>query len=215
MPDLSFRVDSAEPVTFAASPLLAFKLQVSNATSDEPVQSIALRCQIQIEATQRRYSPEEQGPLVDLFGEPDRWGQTLRSRLWTHASVVVPPFTGSTIVDLQVPCSFDFNVASTKYFNALRDGEIPLSLLFSGTVFFAAADGALQIAQIPWDRETKFRLPVKVWREMMDHYYPNTAWLCLRRDVFERLHDYKIRRGIPTWEQTLDSILPKIEEVVH
>ena len=27
----------------------------------------------------------------------------------------------------------------------------------------------------------------------MDPYYPNSAWLCLRRDVFEELHRYKVR----------------------
>jgi len=46
---------------------------------------------------------------------------------------------------------------------------------------------------------------------MMDHYYPNTAWLCLRRDVFERLHRYKVERAIPTWEQALESIIPPPE----
>ena len=47
-------------------------------------------------------------------------------------------------------------------------------------------------------KEAKFRLPQKVWRELIDSYYPNTAWLCLRRDVFDRLNQYKMRRGIPT-----------------
>jgi hypothetical protein len=131
--------------------------------------------------------------------------------LWTHASVVIPPFSGSTIVDLNVPCTFDFNVAATKYFAGLEDGEIPLCLLFSGTVFYEADDGALQVTQIPWDREVKYRLPVRDWKEMMDIYYPNSAWLCLRRDVFDRLYEYKVRCGIPTWEQALESILPSVE----
>jgi hypothetical protein len=47
---------------------------------------------------------------------------------------------------------------------------------------------------------------------MMDIYYPNSAWLCLRRDVFERLYQYKVARGIPTWEQMLESIVPTLEE---
>jgi Family of unknown function (DUF6084) len=42
---------------------------------------------------------------------------------------------------------------------------------------------------------------------MMDIYYPNSAWLRLRRDAFERLYQYKRRRGIPTWEQALESLL--------
>jgi hypothetical protein len=127
--------------------------------------------------------------------------------LWTHTSAVVTPFTGSTVVDLPVPCTFDFNVAATKYFHALEDGQVPLLLLFSGTVFHAAGDGALQVAQIPWEKEAGFRLPVSVWKEMMDHYYPGSVWLCLHRDAFARLRDYKVRRGLPTWEQALESLL--------
>jgi len=212
VPDLNFQVESAEALPFAAAPLLIFKLRVTNADAGEPIQTVALRCQIQIEPTRRRYDSQEQERLLDLFGEPERWGQTLRTMLWTHASIVVTPFTGSTVVDLPVPCTFDFNVGAAKYFAGLEDGEVPLCLLFSGTIFYETDDGTLQVAQISWEKETKYRLPVRVWREMMDHYYPNSAWLCLRRDVFDRLYQHKMRRGIPTWEQTIESLLPAFEE---
>ena len=211
MPDLNFQVEGAEAIAYAASPMLAFKLHITNANAAEPIHSIALRCQIQIEVTRRRYTPEDQERMRDLFGEPERWGQTLRNMLWTHASIVVPPFTGSTVVDLQVPCTFDFNVAAAKYFYGLEDGEVPLNLMFSGTVFYANDEGNLQVTQIPWDRESRYRLPVRAWREMMDIYYPNSAWLCLRQDVFDRLYQYKVKRGIPTWEQALESLLKNEE----
>lgn len=207
MPDLSFQVEGAEAVAFAASPLLAFKLRVASADAEELIRSVALNCQIQIESTRRKYAAGEQERLLDLFGEPERWGRTLRAMLWTHASISVPPFQGSTLVDLPVPCTFDFNVAAAKYFAALEDGEVPLNLMFSGTVFYETSDETLQVEQIPWDREAKYRLPVRVWKEMMDIYYPNSAWLCLRRDVFDRLSQYKMRRGIPTWEQALERLL--------
>jgi hypothetical protein len=207
MPDLDFQVESAEAVAHAAAPLLVFKLRVACADADERIHSIALRCQIQIEATRRQYNEREQERLLDLYGEPQRWGQTLRTMLWTHASVIVRPFTGSTLVDLPVPCTFDFNVAATKYFAGLEDGEVPLLMLFSGTIFYEAEDGALQVSQISWEKEAKYRLPVRVWREMMDFYYPNSVWLSLRRDVFDRLNQYKMRRGIPSWEQAFENLL--------
>jgi len=207
MPDLNFQVDGAEAVPYSTSPLLAFKLRVTNADAEESIQSVGLRCQIQIEATHRKYDSQQQERLLDLFGVPERWSRTLRGLLWTHASVMVPPFKGSTVVELPVPCTFDFNVASTKYFAALDEGDVPLNLMFSGTVFYENDDRGLLIEQIPWDRETKYRLPTRVWREMMDLYYPNSAWLSLRRDVFERLSQYKMERGIPTWEQALESLL--------
>jgi hypothetical protein len=208
MPELNFHVDGAEAVPFAAAPLLALKLRVEQAAGENvPVHAVALRCQIRIEPGRRRYGTAEQDRLLDLFGEPARWGQTCRGMLWTHTSVIVPPFTDQTVVDLPVPCTFDFNVAATKYFYALEAGDVPLGLLFSGTIFYEGEGGALRVAQIPWDREAAYRLPVQVWKDMMERYYPNSAWLCLRRDVFERLYDYKRRRGLPTWEPVLESLL--------
>lgn len=208
MPDLSFAVESAAVVPFAAVPMIALQLHVKNATPGETVHTVALRCQVQLEVARRRYVPEEQQRLLDLFGTPDRWSQTLRSMLWTNASVVVPGFDGATtVVDLQIPCSFDFNVAATKYFEGLDHGDIPLLLLFSGTVFYASADSSLQVAPISWEQEARYKLPLKLWREMRDTYYPNSVWINLHRDVFERIYRYKVQHGIPTWEQALEHVL--------
>jgi hypothetical protein len=214
MPDLSFQIEGASVIPFAVTPTLAFKLQIKNAAANETIHTIALRCQIQIEVARRRYTTEEQESMLDLFGTPDRWSQTLRSMLWTNLNMIVPAFPGtSTVADLHVPCTFDFNVAATKYFEGLTDGDIPLNVMFSGTVFYAQPDGRLQVAPISWEQEARFKLPVKVWREMMDFYYPDTAWLNLRRDVFERFYRYKMQHGIPTWEQALEKVLP-MEEMV-
>ena len=214
MPDLSFKVEDSAVVPFAIAPTLGLKLRVSNADATEAIHTVALRCQIQIDVTRRRYAAEEQARMRDLFGEPARWSQTLRTLLWTHVSVVVPGFTGSTIVELPIQCTFDFNVAVTKYVEGLTSGEIPLNLLFSGTVFYTGPDEVLQVAPISWEKEARFSLPVTVWRDMMDAYYPNTAWLNLRRDVFDRLYQYKMQHGIPTWEQALERVLP-VEETVN
>jgi hypothetical protein len=211
MPDLSFRVEQAEPVPHAAAPHLAFRLGI-RAAEGVPIHSIMLRCQIRIEPARRRYRTPEQERLRDLFDRPDRWGQTLRPMLWTHAEALVPSFTGATVVDLPVPCTYDFNVAGTKYFAALEDGEVPLLFLFTGTIFHEAEGRGLQVAPIPWDKEATFRLPVRVWKGMMDHYYPDGAWLCLRKDVFDRLYQYKSDRGLPTWEQALESLLAAADQ---
>lgn len=212
MPNLNFSVESAEAVSFAAAPMLSFKLKVTN-ESDEPIQSVALRCQVNVDTTKRRYSEVEQSQLFELFGEPERWGRTLRSMLWTHASAMVHPFVGETIIDLPIPCTFDFNVAATKYFAGLRDGVVPLNLLFSGSVFYEGLNRELQVEQIPWDKEADFKLPINVWQRMMDHYYPNIVWLCLRRDVFDQLSRYKRERGLATWDQVVEELVPSTAKV--
>jgi hypothetical protein len=205
LPDLRFHIEGAEATPNAAAPQLSFKLRITNSAA-EAVHSVGLRSQVQIEPVRRRYTAPEQAHLSDLFGEPERWSKTLHSLLWTNAYINVPGFAGSTLVDVPVPCTFDFQVAITKYIHGLEDGDLPVSMMFSGTIFYVG-DGRLQIAQIPWDREASYKLPVRVWKDMMDLYYPNTAWLELRRDVFERLNEFKSRYGIPTWEQTLERML--------
>jgi Family of unknown function (DUF6084) len=215
MPDLDFRVESVAPVPYAAAPMLSFKLRVTNKNREEVIHSMALRAQIQIEVSRRHYSAAEQARLGDLFGEPARWGQTLKTMLWTHIAVSVPAFQGETTVEVPVPCTFDFNVAATKYFHGLDEGDLPLNVLFSGTLFYRGEQEELQVAPISWEKEAKFRLPVKTWKQMIDEYYPNTAWLCLRRDAFERLYEYKVRNGIPTWEQAIERLFQNADEPVR
>jgi len=212
MPELSFSVEGAEAVAFAAAPVLALRLRVTE-SGEEPVHAVILNCQVRIEAPRRRYGAQERERLVDLFGDPSRWSQTLRSLLWTNATVNVPPFTGSVLVDLQLPCTYDFNLQVTKYFDSLESGEVPLTLLFSGSIFFAGPSGALQVARVSWSEEATYRMPVSVWKDVMRLYYPNTAWLNLRKDVFDRLAAYKSRRGLPTWDQAVESLLLGAEEL--
>jgi hypothetical protein len=215
MPNLDFCVERVASVPFAAAPTLSFRLQITNADREEVIHSMALRAQIQIEVTRRHYAAEEQARLSDLFGEPARWGQTLKTMLWTHVSVSVPPFQGETSVEVPVSCTFDFNVATTKYFHGLSEGDLPLNFLFSGTVFYRGEQEELQVAPISWEKEAKCRLPLKIWKQMIDEYYPNTAWLCLRRDAFERLYEYKVRNGIPTWEEVIERIFQNADEAVQ
>ena len=214
MPDLNFEVVDAEVQSFAAVPSLLFKLRIENG-GEEPIRSVALNTQIRIAAAQRHYDAAEQEMLLELFGEPHRWGETLRSLLWTHTVLQVQPFSGSTVVDMPVTCTYDLEVVATKYFYALDDGEVPLEFLFSGTVFYAGEGGRLQVARISWEKEADYRLPVRVWKEMMEHYFPNSAWVRLHRDAFDQLYDYKVRMGFPTWEAAVEALLRASEQEVE
>ncbi len=215
MPDLSFEVVGAEVPPFAAVPTLVFKLRIVNANAQERISSVALRCQLQLAVTRRRYSPESQARLLEVFGEPNRWGETLRSLLWTNVSTVVPRFSGSVTVDLPVPCTYDFEVVSTKYFDALEDGDIPLTFLFSGTVFYEGEEGNVLVGQISWSKEASYRLPVATWQAMMERYYPNSAWIRLHKDVFDRLYKYKATHGLPTWEEVIEHLMQESGEEVQ
>jgi hypothetical protein len=208
MRELEFNVMRAEPERYAAAPTLNFELAIRQAGEVVPIQSISLQCQIRMETQRRTYQPQEQERLTDLFGESERWSETLRSMLWTHIHVTVPPFEKDCVVNLPVPCSFDFNLAATKYFHGLQHGQVPLLLLFSGSVFWRDADGTLSMELISWQKEAKYRLPVAVWQDMMEMYYPNHNWLCVSRHVFEALYEYKRHQGCTGFDEALLSLLP-------
>ena len=214
MPDLHFGVEGAEVLEYAAAPSLLFKLRIEN-LEEELIRSVSLNTQVRIAATQRHYDTAEQERLLEVFGEPHRWGNTLRSLLWTHTTLQISPFSGSTVVDMPVPCTYDLEVAAAKYFYALEDGEVPLEFLFSGTVFYAGEGGRLQIARISWEKEAEYWMPIRLWKEMMERYFPNSAWIRLHKDAFDQLYDYKVRRGLPTWEAAVESLLRASEQGVE
>jgi hypothetical protein len=203
-PELDFAIATAEPLAHAAGPTLRFELEVK---SPAAIRSIALNAEIRIAATRRAYDAAAQARLVELFGRPEDWGRNLHSLHWTTANVTVLPFSGRTTVDLLVPCSYDLEVAGAKYLNALEDGDVPLEFMFSGTVFYAADDGRLQVARISWEKEAAYRLPVTVWRETIERHFPGAGWLRLNRKTFERLSEYKARHALLTWEDTVEALL--------
>jgi hypothetical protein len=206
LPRLTFAIESAQALRYAAAPTLGFTLSVA---SDKPVRSLALNAQIRILPTRRGYDSGDEQRLVELFGTRNRWGDTLRGFLWTNTTKVIPPFDGETRVELSVSCTYDLEVAAAKYFHALGDGDVPLEFLFSGTVFYLGDEGLLRTVQIPWESEAQFRLPVRVWKEAMENHFPSSAWLRLRKDVFDRLVAYKAQRALPTWDETLTKLLEK------
>lgn len=210
MTELSFDVLRVEPERHAASPVLTARLRLSE-TTGEVVHAIALRAQVRIEPQRRGYTTPERDALLDLFGEAARWGQTAKPFLWLHSSTMVPGFTGSTEVDLPLTCTYDFEVAASKYLHGLTDGEVPLVLLFSGTVFTRGATG-FSVTQIPWHKEATYRLSVRVWRELMDLYFPNSGWLRLDQETLARLQRYKSQRCLPTWEEAFAALLKEAGE---
>jgi hypothetical protein len=211
MPDLSFSTGEVMPAAYTAIPAICARLHITNSPQDEQIQSIILNCQVQIQPLGRPYSALEEAKLFDLFGERSTWGQTMKPLLWTNIVAKVPPFSQQTDIDLLLPCSLDFEVAANKYFYGLSAGTIAVSVLFSGTAFYRGNQGAMQIAQIPWDREVRFKLPFEVWKAAIDAHYPETAWLRLSRDTFDRLYRFKSARGIPFWNDLLEQLMDNAE----
>ena len=201
MTDLSFACAGVKPEPYSAAPTLAFRLRVHESTGAD-VRAIALRCQLRIQPGQRTYTEAEARRLSDLFGPRERWAATLHPLQFATVTAMVPAFRGGTEVDLPVPCSYDLEVACGRYFQALESGEVPLLLLFTGTVFTAD-----EVEMVRWDRECAARMPVSVWRELMDGHFPNSGWLRLRRDTLSELEAYRRGRALTGWDETIKVLI--------
>jgi len=206
VPQLAFAVRDAGAAEHAAVPTVRFALEIE---AERPIRSVLLDAQVQIAARLRPYDTAEHDGLLELFGTPDRWGTTLRTLPWIRTTLVVPPFSGRTLVDLAVVCTYDLEVTASRYLSALADGEVPLEFLFSGSVFYAGEDGGLQVGRIPLDREAQYPMPVRVWREAMDRHFPDSAWVRLGRDSFDRLRSYRAREGLAGWDEAVDALLAR------
>ena len=209
MAELAFDCVGARVDRYAVVPALSLVLRISE-TSGQQVEAIALRCQIRIEPARRRYSSVEAERLNDLFGDTDRWADTLKPMQFTTVATMVPGFSGSREIELPVPFTYDLEVGSARYFDSLEAGEIPLLLLFSGTVF-TVSDGRMQVYQVPWSKEASYRLPVSVWREAIDAHFPNSAWIKISRQTMEELQRFKSSRALPTWDMTLAELLARTD----
>jgi hypothetical protein len=203
--ELSFTVVDVVPEPYAAAPNLLARVRIEE-TTGERVHALALRAQIRIEPQRRRYDDTEERALLDLFGDRTRFAQTLKPFPWLHTSTVAQGFTGSTDVDLVLPCTYDFEVAGAKYLHALRDGEIPLLFLFSGTVFTRGATG-FSVTHVPWDSEAPFRMPVGVWRDLMEEHFPGSEWVRMHRDTVDALAHFRHVRGLTSWDAAVSALL--------
>ena len=205
MADLIFGCTGATAERYAATPTVTFALTITERTGVR-VHAIALRCQIRIEPHRRRYSAAEAQRLHDLFGDPSRWAETVKPIQLATITTMVPAFTAVTEVDLPVPCTYDLEVASARYLQGLDDGAIPLLLLFSGTVFVATEEG-FSVELVPWSAEASYRMPVRVWRDLVDMHFPGRAWLSCSRDTLDALSAFKAQRALPTWDATLAALM--------
>lgn len=217
MPDLSFKILSAEIMPYAVAPTVVFNLQISNAVADEEVYAVGLKSQIRIEAVHRQYDDAAKKRLLEVFGEPERWGETLKSLYWKTVTIPVPRFIGQTVVQVPLECSEDMSAAVGKYLYSVADGEVPLAFVFNGSIFYKGDEEKIQVTQLPWDKEASFRMPISIWDNLMEAYFPDSKWLRIPNDIFDKLYLYKAKSAYPTINRCLESLvdegLAKVQKI--
>lgn len=205
MTELEFACTEVAADRISASPAVTLRMQAT-APEGVRVHALALRCQVRIEPVRRHYDDAEAASLDGLFGERSRWGKSMQPMQLAFLDRVLPGFTGTTLFDLSLPCSYDVEVSAHRYLGALDEGAAPLLLLFSGSVFTGSA-GRFQVEPVPWHSEARVPLPVTVWREAMDLHFPGQTWLRISRHLHDRLADFQTEHQLGSWEETLERLL--------
>jgi hypothetical protein len=206
IPDPQFAILAARSLRHAAVPMMSLDLGVSE-PNGRPMWMIALSVSLMIEPARRRYDEATRERLLELFGPPERWAVSTHSLLWSTCDVLVPAFTDTTVVPLPVPCSFDMEIAAVKYLHALADGEAPLAVHFNGTIYYPGDDGQMQMTLVPWSTSIDYRLEMALWRQTVEHYYPNTAWVPVHTETLAALQRAKLARGAPTLDACVRGLL--------
>jgi hypothetical protein len=203
LPEPEFWVLDVAALPHTAAPTLAFKMRIRD-RSERPVYTVALSVQIHLEPVQRAHDAATRERLAEVFGDPERWGDTARGVMWARRDVLVPSFKGATTFELRVPCNSDLELATARYLEAVPDGEVPLSFHFNGSVFYSGAEDRLQITQVPWHAEAQSRLPIETWRAAVGDL---GGLARLRAGTFERLRVYREARALPSLDAAVEDLL--------
>jgi hypothetical protein len=206
IPVPELEIVGAAHVPFAATPTMRFEA-VAREPDGIPIQSLGLTAQVMIDPARRGYDPETRARLAELFGPPERWTPSTSGLAWARVAVTVPSFTGELPFAIDVPCTYDLEVAAAKYFYAIDDGLVPLSFHFNGNVFYRDGDGRLQMTPIAWSTSAQHRMPVSAWRAMIAEHFPGGGWIRVADDTLAALHERRAARGLATVDALLRELL--------
>jgi hypothetical protein len=206
IPAPEFSITAAAPLAYSATPTMVFSATATDRSGHE-IQTIALTAQVMIDPARRGYDEPTRERLAELFGPPASWTPSTQGLAWARVGAVVPAFTGSTTFPLQLPCTYDLEVASAKYFYALDGGEVPLSFHFNGTVFYRGADGGLQVVPVAWSSSAQFGMPIAAWKAMIAEHYPGGGWIRLSETTLAALNARRASRGLPSFDACIEELL--------
>lgn len=205
VPQPVFAVANAAHLAFAAAPTMVFGVRASEPSGIE-IQSMSLSVQVMIDPARRGYDEATRERLAELFGPPAGWAPSTQGLSWARVAAAVPAFTGEAIFALELPCTYDLEVAAAKYFYALDGGVVPLSFHFYGTVFYTASDGRLQMTPVPWSSSAQFAMPVSAWQAMIAEHYPGGGWIRLDARTLRALNARRAQRGL-TFDDCIRELL--------
>jgi Family of unknown function (DUF6084) len=208
VPAPEFAVTGAAHLPFAATPTMRFEAAVTE-PEGVAVQSIALTAQVMIDPARRGYDPETRERLAELFGPPSSWAPSTSGLAWARVAAAVPGFTGSATFAMEVPCTYDLEVAAAKYFYAVQDGLVPLSFHFNGNVFYRGDEPThpLMVVPVTWSSTAQYSMPIATWRAMIAEHYPGGGWIRVGDETLAALNDRRGARGLSSFDACVRELL--------
>lgn len=205
-PDPEIEILAARAVERGMAPEVEFEAEITD-RSGRDVHLAALTVTIEIEPARRSYDERARELLGQLFGEGGAWSASTRNVRVARVAALAGPFSGEGRLTITVPMGFDLEVAAGSYLYSLDGGEAPLRFHFNGTIYYRGDDGLLQLIQLPWDRSSRFRMPVDVWRRAIEAHYPDTGWIALDEETIERLRRHRAAVGAHSFAEVIAGLL--------
>lgn len=202
---MKLQFTAREAVAERRSAAPAIRLRVDVLAPGVKIEALLLRARVQIEPWRRAYDANEKELLRELSA-----AQPLQ---WIDVAVTVNAFSEQTTFEIPMSCTYDMQVAATKYLTAIDGGAIPVRVFFNGTAFSAAESG-FSAAMLSWDSDCEAFVPIDVWHEAMDACFAGQAWLRVDRSVFDALARYRVHRGFADWDQALEHLLQVHEKKI-
>lgn len=204
--DLRLDAHGVCAVPYAAAPTLRFELSLTD-PRERDVLTGALSVQIHVDPAKRAYDDDTRERLIELFGAPERWASTTQSFQWARVDAMVPAFRGTTRFDVEVPCTYDLEVAASKYLYSLPDGVAPLSFFATGMLVWRGDGDRLQVAQVPWSCIARLDMPVTAWKDAMAACYPGGGWVRLTTETLDALAARKAAGGHHSFDACVRAML--------
>jgi hypothetical protein len=121
----------------------------------------------------------------------------------------VHSFTGATTFGLEVPCTADLEMTASKYVSALPDGDVPITMHFTGRVLYQGPNRQVQAVHLPWSTTASYRMPVSIWKNMMKHHHGNSGFVLLHEDTIDALKKHKRVNGLHSYDAVVLDLLER------
>ncbi len=200
-PKISMEVEGLKPLLYSVAPSAVLQLRFFNRNSSMEIVSVIARLRVFVEY-----------PL-NVGGD---WPELVRELL-TYGQIMTQPFTEETLCEAYIPITAEMDAALLLRFSGRSVKKLPIVVTLEGFALYRnRGDGRVLYYMLPTDPplEARYILGFEDWSNIVRTFYgSDLIWIKIRRDVLERLEEYKRKKFYPSYSEMLDDIMNTVEKL--